>query len=41
MIAVREVEGIVRVPTPFGPPARLLTRYADARRMLGDAATSA
>ncbi|MBQ6642860.1 MAG: cytochrome P450 [Saccharopolyspora sp.] len=35
--AVRAAEGIVRVPTPFGPPAWLLTRHADVRRMLGDA----
>jgi cytochrome P450 len=37
VVAVREGEGIVRVPTPFGPPAWLLTRYDDVRRMLGDA----
>ncbi|NMO88629.1 cytochrome P450 [Actinomycetospora sp. TBRC 11914] len=36
VVAVREGEGVVRVPTPFGPPAWLLTRHADVRRMLGD-----
>jgi cytochrome P450 len=35
--ALREGAGIARVPTPFGPPAWLLTRQADVRRMLGDA----
>ena len=35
--AVRDGEGIARVPTPFGPAAWLLTRQADVRRMLGDA----
>ncbi|MBA8826270.1 cytochrome P450 [Saccharopolyspora lacisalsi] len=34
--AVRARDGIVRVPTPFGPSAWLLTRHADVRRMLGD-----
>ena len=37
VVAVREGQGIVRVPTPFGPNAWLLTRYDDVRRMLGDA----
>lgn len=37
--ALRERPGVVRVPTPFGPPAWLLTRHADVRRMLGDAAS--
>ena len=35
--ALRENDGLARVPTPFGPPAWLLTRHADVRRMLGDA----
>ena len=35
--ALRERAGLVRVPTPFGPPAWLLTRHADVRAMLGDA----
>ncbi|MDN5914474.1 MAG: hypothetical protein L0I76_05105 [Pseudonocardia sp.] len=35
--AVREGAGAVRVPTPFGPSAWLLTRHADVRAMLGDA----
>jgi cytochrome P450 len=39
--AVRDGAGIARVPTPFGPPAWLLTRQADVRRMLGDADTFA
>ncbi|MFC7340584.1 cytochrome P450 [Saccharopolyspora griseoalba] len=39
LTAVRRGEGIVRVPTPFGPPAWLLTRHEDVRRMLGDAET--
>lgn len=34
--AVRDGAGIVRVPTPFGPPSWLLTRHEDVRRMLGD-----
>jgi cytochrome P450 len=34
---LREREGLIRVPTPFGPPAWLLTRYADVRSMLSDA----
>lgn len=34
--ALRERNGLVRVPTPFGPDSWLLTRYADVRRMLGD-----
>jgi len=34
--AVREGPGAVRVATPFGPDAWLLTRYADVRAMLGD-----
>lgn len=37
--ALREQPGVARVPTPFGPTARLLTRHADVRRMLGDAET--
>ncbi|WP_433802079.1 cytochrome P450 [Actinomycetospora sp. CA-084318] len=37
VVAVREAEGVVRVPTPFGPAAWLLTRHEDVRRMLGDA----
>lgn len=36
--AVRDGAGIVRVPTPFGPPSWLLTRHEDVRRMLGDTA---
>ncbi|GAA4617468.1 cytochrome P450 [Saccharopolyspora hordei] len=36
-VALREQPGIVRVPTPFGPSAWMLTRHADVRRMLGDA----
>lgn len=35
--AARTHDGIIRVPTPFGPSAWLLTRHADVRRMLGDA----
>ncbi|WP_083275196.1 cytochrome P450 [Pseudonocardia sp. HH130630-07] len=35
--ALRAEPGVVRVPTPFGPSAWLLTRHADVRRMLGDA----
>ncbi|WP_433034943.1 cytochrome P450 [Actinomycetospora sp. CA-053990] len=38
---LRDGAGIARVPTPFGPPAWLLTRQADVRRMLGDADTFA
>ncbi|MEV4730303.1 hypothetical protein [Saccharopolyspora sp. NPDC049426] len=34
--AVRDGAGIVRAPTPFGPPSWLLTRHEDVRRMLGD-----
>ncbi|MEU7813415.1 cytochrome P450 [Pseudonocardia sp. NPDC049154] len=37
LAAVRAEEGLIQVPTPFGPPAWLLTRHADVRRMLGDA----
>ncbi|MDL5159919.1 cytochrome P450 [Actinomycetospora termitidis] len=37
VVAVREGEGVVRVPTPFGPSAWLLTHHEDVRRMLGDA----
>ncbi|MCE3551034.1 cytochrome P450 [Pseudonocardia sp. RS11V-5] len=37
LAAVRAQEGLIQVPTPFGPPAWLLTRHADVRRMLGDA----
>ncbi|MCX2730181.1 cytochrome P450 [Saccharopolyspora sp. NFXS83] len=37
--AVRGRDGIIQVPTPFGPSAWLLTRHADVRRMLGDADT--
>jgi cytochrome P450 len=37
LVALRESAGIVQVPTPFGPSAWMLTRYADVRRMLGDA----
>ena len=36
-VALREREGLVRIPTPFGPAAWLLTRHADVRAMLGDA----
>ena len=35
--ALREAEGLVPFPTPFGPPAWLLTRHADVRAMFGDA----
>jgi cytochrome P450 len=34
--AAREVEGMIRVQLPYGPPAWLATRYADARFVLGD-----
>ena len=37
LTALRAQDGIVRVPTPFGPSAWMLTRYADVRAMLGDA----
>jgi cytochrome P450 len=37
LIALRESAGIVRLPTPFGPSAWMLTRYDHVRRMLGDA----
>ncbi|GAA2354347.1 cytochrome P450 [Saccharopolyspora halophila] len=33
---VREGAGIVRVPTPFGPSAWLLTRHQDVRELLAD-----
>jgi cytochrome P450 len=35
--AAREAAGMVRVRLPFGEPAWLATRYADARLVLGDA----
>ena len=35
--AVREGAGVIRIPTPFGPSAWLLTRHGDVRAMLGDA----
>jgi cytochrome P450 len=34
---VRETEGVVRVMTPFGLPAYLVTRYDDVREVLADA----
>ncbi|MFI7636175.1 cytochrome P450 [Nonomuraea sp. NPDC049400] len=34
----RDGEGVVRVETPFGPPAYLVCRYADVRRVLSDPA---
>ncbi|WP_312859512.1 cytochrome P450 [Pseudonocardia xinjiangensis] len=37
LVALRESAGIVRVPTPFGPSAWMLTCYDHVRRMLGDA----
>ena len=37
LAAIAQREGITRLQTPFGPPAWMLTRYADVRRMLGDA----
>lgn len=37
--ALRNRPGPVQVPTLFGPPAWLLTRHSDVRRMLGDAET--
>ena len=36
-VDLREQERVVRVPSSFGPPTWLLTRYADVRAMLGDA----
>ncbi|TCK25956.1 cytochrome P450 [Pseudonocardia endophytica] len=35
--ALRERDGLTRIPTPFGPSAWLLTRHADVRTLLGDA----
>ncbi|MEV4116028.1 cytochrome P450 [Nonomuraea sp. NPDC049695] len=34
----RDGNGVVRVDTPFGPPAYLVCRYEDVRRVLSDAA---
>ncbi len=34
--SAREADGMVRVQLPFGEPAWLATRYADARLVLGD-----
>ncbi|MFD9894493.1 cytochrome P450 [Amycolatopsis sp. NPDC059027] len=34
--AAREAEGMIRVRLPYGEPAWLATRYADARFVLGD-----
>ncbi|MFH7597402.1 cytochrome P450 [Streptomyces racemochromogenes] len=34
---VRELPGLLRVQMPYGEPAWLVTRYADARLVLGDA----
>jgi len=35
--AAQETDGLVRVQLPYGEPAWLVTRYADARLVLGDA----
>ncbi|HST86296.1 MAG TPA: cytochrome P450 [Kineosporiaceae bacterium] len=35
--AAREADGMIRVRMPFGEPAWLATRYADARLVLGEA----
>ncbi|MEJ3655630.1 cytochrome P450 [Actinomycetes bacterium KLBMP 9759] len=39
LAAVREREGITRIPTGFGIDAWLITRYADVRAVLSDPAT--
>jgi cytochrome P450 len=38
MRGIREQPGLTRVTTPIGRPAWLVTRYEDAREVLGDAA---
>jgi cytochrome P450 len=36
-VAAQQVPGMIRIQAPFGEPAWLATRYADARLVLGDA----